>query len=439
MGKWPTLELGELAATDAGAITIGPFGSRMKADCYVPYGVPVIRGTNISETRSWKGDWVFVSDEFADTLLNCNVKKDDLVFPHRGSIGEVAIVPGDRRRYMLSTSLMKFRADRNKAHPLFLFYYFRSSIGRSEILRFSSQVGTPGIGQPLSSMRQFRVTVPPLETQAAIANLLSTLDDKIELNRQTNATLEAMARALFKDWFVDFGPTRAKAEGRVPYLASHLWELFPDALDDEDKPVGWDVGELHDIVELNPRESLKKGSDAPYLDMAALPTSGPIPEKPIPRPFSSGMRFRNGDTLLARITPCLENGKTAFVQSLPDNTVGWGSTEFIVLRAKSPVPESWTYLLARDPMFRAHAIQSMTGTSGRQRASSEALAAYPVTIPDAPIWQAFGNLIGPMFTRIKAAGAESETLAQTRDLLLPKLMSGEIRLREAERIAEAAL
>jgi type I restriction enzyme, S subunit len=260
--------------------------------------------------------------------------------------------------------------------------------------------GTTNLGLPREDFLAF--PVPPLtDSRLTLLETLQALDDKIELHRQTNATLEAMARALFKDWFVDFGPTRAKAEGRAPYLAPHLWELFPDALDDEDKPVGWDVGELHDIVELNPREPLKKGSDASYLDMAALPTSGPITEKPIPRSFSSGMRFRNGDTLLARITPCLENGKTAFVQSLPDNTVGWGSTEFIVLRAKSPVPEAWTYLLARDPMFRAHAIQSMTGTSGRQRASSEALAAYPVTIPDAPIWQAFGNLIGPMFTRIK--------------------------------------
>ena len=139
---------------------------------------------------------------------------------------------------------------------------------------------------------------------------------------------------------------------------------------------------------------------------------------------------------MARITPCLENGKTAFIQSLTDDTVGWGSTEFIVLRAKAPVPAAVTYLLARDPAFRAHAIQSMTGTSGRQRARTEALASYPVSIPDEGVWLALAGLIEPMFDRIRANGEESRTLAQTRDLLLPKLMSGEIRVKEAEKIME---
>lgn len=171
--------------------------------------------------------------------------------------------------------------------------------------------------------------------------------------------------------------------------------------------------------------------------MAALPTSGPIPDPAIPREFTSGMRFRNGDTLFARITPCLENGKTALVQSLPESVIGWGSTEFIVLRARPPVPTAFTYLLARDPSFRAYAIQSMTGTSGRQRARNEALAAYPVTCPDAEVWAAFGLVIEPLFDRIKANGEETHTLAGTRDLLLPKLMSGEISAKAAEKALEA--
>jgi type I restriction enzyme S subunit len=111
MGEWPLVQLGELRDPNPGSIAIGPFGSRMKADCYVANGVPVIRGTNISGARAWKGDWVFVSEHFADTMLNCNVRENDLVFPHRGSIGKVAIIPGDKPRYMLSTSLMKFRSD----------------------------------------------------------------------------------------------------------------------------------------------------------------------------------------------------------------------------------------------------------------------------------------------------------------------------------------
>jgi len=250
-----------------------------------------------------------------------------------------------------------------------------------------------------------------------------------------SATLEAMARAIFKDWFVDFGPTRAKQEGRAPYLAPDIWSLFPDALDDEEKPDGWKAGKVADIVHFNPSEILRKGYPAPYLDMAALPTQGATPDNPIQREFTSGMKFRNGDTLLARITPCLENGKTAFAQCLDNDAVGWGSTEFIVMRAVPPVPKPYSYLLARDPPFRRHAIQSMTGTSGRQRARTEAVAEYPLAMPrNDALWTVLGNIIDPLFQRIAANADESNTLAATRDFLLPKLMSGEVRVKDAEKL-----
>ncbi len=142
-----------------------------------------------------------------------------------------------------------------------------------------------------------------------------------------NETLEAMARALFKSWFVDFDPVRAKMDGRwrpgesLPGLPAHLYDLFPDRLVDSELgpiPEGWEMKALEQFVRLNPSESLKKGTLAPYLDMAPVPTSGPSPDDAAMRDFKSGTRFRNGDALLARITPCLENGKTAFIQSLQD-------------------------------------------------------------------------------------------------------------------------
>ena len=182
------------------------------------------------------------------------------------------------------------------------------------------------------------------------------------------------------------------------------------------------------LAELNPRESMKRGTVAPYLDMAALPTSGPSPEEVVQREFKSGTRFRTGDTLFARITPCLENGKTAFVQTLSEGTVGWGSTEFIVMRAIRPVPPEYTYLLARDPAFRAHAIQSMTGTSGRQRARTEALAPYLLPCPPVGVWNEFRSLVESVFNRIESNRRESLALAVQQDALLPKLVSGQVRL-----------
>ena len=288
---------------------------------------------------------------------------------------------------------------------------------------------------PVDSLDHLTVPLPPLPEQRAIAHALGTLDDKIELNRRMNRTLEEMARAIFQDWFVDFGPVRAKLEGREPYLPPELWDLFPDRLVDSELgevPEGWGVKTLEQLIRLNPKEPMKKGTVAPYLDMAALPTAGSTPEAPVMREFKSGTRFRNGDTLVARITPCLENGKTGFVHSLPYGAVGWGSTEFIVLRAIPPVPPEFTYLLARDSTFRSQAIQSMTGTSGRQRAQTEALSGYSLPCPPPDNWSAFGSVIGRLFERVESNREEIATLAAQRDALLPKLLSGALQVYEAQ-------
>ena len=317
------------------------------------------------------------------------------------------------------------------------FAYYLTQWDEVREYAISQMTGTSGRQRvPVGSLDHLIVPIPPLPEQRAIAHVLGTLDDKIELNRRMNETLEAMARALFKSWFVDFESVRAKMEGRwrrgesLPGLPAEHYDLFPDRLVPSELgeiPDGWGVKALGEVVELNPRERMKKETIAPYLDMAALPTSGPSPDEAVLREFKSGTRFRNGDTLFARITPCLENGKTAFVQLLPEGEVGWGSTEFIVMRTISPVPREYTYLLARDPTFRAHAIQSMTGTSGRQRARTEDLVPYLLPSPPVAVWTQFSSMIEAAFARIESNRKEAFALAAQRDTLLPNLMSGELR------------
>lgn len=301
------------------------------------------------------------------------------------------------------------------------------------------QAATGSTFPNVSAKQLAEIPYPPLgqEEQRRMASLFGALDEKIDLNRRTNETLEAMARAIFRDWFVDFGPTRAKMEGREPYLAPDLWELFPDRIEDATGlPQGWSLEPSSKLIEFNPTETLRKGTPAPYLDMASLPTSGSVAEPPVVREFGSGMKFRDGDALLARITPCLENGKTAFIQNLGSGVVGWGSTEFIVMRAKPPVPAPVSYLLAREHNFREHAIRSMTGTSGRQRAQADVIAAYPMASPNSPLlWKRLGDVLQSIFDRIGLNAEESRSLAKARDLLLPKLISGEIHLHDAERTA----
>ncbi|EQD68825.1 restriction modification system DNA specificity domain protein, partial [mine drainage metagenome] len=177
-----------------------------------------------------------------------------------------------------------------------------------------------------------------------------------------NQTLEQIAQALFKFWFVDFDPVRAKVGGRwekgesMPGMPADMWDLWPSEFEESEIgeiPKGWRVRPVSSAVEVNPERRLGRGQEAPYVEMGNLPTSGARVTGWVRRPFGSGSRFQNGDVLVARITPCLENGKTAYVDFLEDTETGWGSTEFLVLRFKPPLPTQSMYLLARTAGFRA--------------------------------------------------------------------------------------
>jgi len=299
---------------------------------------------------------------------------------------------------------------------------------------------------PAESLAHFEASVPPLPVQQQIASILGALDDKIELNRRMNRTLERMAQALFKSWFIDFAPVRAKAEGdpSAGGLPDHLAALFPNRLVESELgeiPEGWEVMALTDAIAINPKRTLSKGTRAPFLEMSKMPTRGPSPDSWRLREMTSGMKFINGDPLLARITPCLENGKTAFVDFLHDGQIGWGSTEYIVLRPCGGIPPVFAYLLARTPEFRTFAIRQMTGSSGRQRVPPQSLSKFQIVLPeiDSPVYRAFGEEMQPLFDRISLAVRQNRRLAALRDTLLPKLLSGELEVPEAEGVAEEVI
>jgi len=365
----------------------------------------------------------------------------DIVFSYETRLGDAAIIP-DGLRCCLGRRMGLLRVRADKADGRFLLYAFLGPEFQ-DVIRARTIHGSTVERIALKELPDFPITIPALDEQRAIAQVLGALDDKIELNRRMNETLEAMARAIFKSWFVDFDPVRAKAEGRRPYgMDAETAALFPDSFQDSPLgkiPKGWKSAPLPEAVEINPPRPISKGKEATYLDMQNMPTRGHRPANWRSRPFVSGSKFVNGDTLVARITPCLENGKTAFVDFLSDSEVGWGSTEFIVLRPKKPLPPEYGYCLARDEDFRSHAIQNMTGSSGRQRVPTNCFAQYSVAVAPEPIAQRFGEAVRPLFKRTKANSEESSMLAAIRDALLPKLISGEIRVKEAEKFAEAKL
>ncbi|MET0993631.1 MAG: restriction endonuclease subunit S [Mycobacterium sp.] len=193
MSSWPIVRLGDLAADEESAIAIGPFGSRMKADNYIPSGVRVIRGQNFTDTGGLTGEYVFVSEEFASTLGASRLLEGDIVLPHRGAIGRAALVPPGA--YVMSTSLMRI-LDRACACPEYVNAFLCSNAGRQEILKFASTVGTPGIGQPLASLRRVKLPLPPIEEQERIAGVLGALDGLIEANRSVSERASALAAAI---------------------------------------------------------------------------------------------------------------------------------------------------------------------------------------------------------------------------------------------------
>ena len=198
-------------------IAMGPFGSDIKVDNFVPQGVPIIRGGNLSSGRFNDDNFVYLTEEKADKLSAANAFQDDIVFTHRGTLGQVGIIPKTKfARYVVSQSQMKLTCKTNLAAPPFIYYFFKSNIGQQALLINTSQTGVPAISRPVTSLKNITILLPSLPEQRRIAHILGTLDDKIENNRKTAKTLEAMAQAIFQSWFVDFDPVRAKIGRGIP-------------------------------------------------------------------------------------------------------------------------------------------------------------------------------------------------------------------------------
>ena len=442
---WPLKTIADCAAPEPYSTQIGPFGKALTPEDYTSSGVPLLRGVNVNQGRFYDDGYVFVSEETADRFTKFESFPGDVLLVHKGTLGRIGLMPVQRKyhRYLMGNSMLRVKCNKRMLLPEYLYYWLSSSQGQHYLFSRVSQVGVPQLQTPLTTLRQAVLPVPPVATQYEMVRVLQALDDKIDLNRQMNETLEAIARAIFQSWFVDFDPVRAKIDGHPPLnLDSETAALFPNSFVDTDTgtvPEGWKLVNLPEAIEVNPSRRLAAGETAPYLDMQSMPTTSHRADEWIDRPFGSGMRFRNGDTLVARITPCLENGKTAFVDFLQEGQIGWGSTEYIVLRPRPPLPVEYAYYLARTEEFRTFAIRNMSGTSGRQRVPSTSFDRFPVVVPSDGVARAFGDHVRPLMSMIRHNSEQSRTLSALRDALLPQLLSGEIRVGQAETLLENAI
>ena len=275
------------------------------------------------------------------------------------------------------------------------FVYYLSHFPDFKNAAVKSMVGSSGRQRAqVDVLKNLEFYLPGLKEQRKIADTLSALDDKIALNNRINHNLEEQIQERFDSMIIS------------------------------DNGLGY--CQIADYVDVNPKRSLRKNEPAKCVDMSYLSTTGPFPSGWETKGYNGGMKFFNGDTIMARITPCLENGKVAYVNFLDDGEIAFGSTEFIVLHAKDGVAPVFTYFLARNKDFVDYATKNMNGSSGRQRVSGDTIGKYIIPVIDSDSLNEFSGFATPAMEVIRNNSFESRSLAATRDALLPLLLSGEL-------------
>lgn len=385
---WKTFRLGDEAVKIGSGAT--PRGGK---EAYIDFGeISLIRSQNVLDFSFSKNGLVYITEEQAYDLRNVIVEEGDILLNITGdSVARVCQVPLEILPARVNQHVAIIRAKREKINQAFLKYYLLEPSFKRHMLGLASAGATRNALTKVM-IENFEIKAPEdVTTQSQIAQILSSLDDKIELNLQMNRTLEDMAQAIFKEWF--------KGNKTV---------------------------KLSDYIQINPSITIKKGSIIKYVEMADLPQVGFSIKSYIERPFTAGSKFKNFDTLLARITPCLENGKTGFVDFLNRDEYAFGSTEFIVMRPKINISPFFVYFLARDDKFRSFAIKSMVGTSGRQRVQTDSLNTFEIPFTNLERMKTFHGIVNLYFDKIKSNSDQNKTLTQFRDHLISSLMSGKI-------------
>lgn len=388
-----------ITQTTLGELSVGRrgyYGLGAPAVPYSPSLYTYLRITDINDDGTLNmSDLKSVSaDNASDYLLKIN----DIVFARTGaSTGRNYFYDGTDGDFVFAGFLIKFSLDPSKVNPRYVKYYCQSKEYRDWIAAFNTGSTRGNINtKTLASMP---IRLPDMETQHRIVNILDALENKRKNNKQINDNLQQQAFALFEQLLINAGDVECS---------------------------------VADIAHLNPKRALAKNQEAKCIEMSQLSTSGAFPSGWEKRLFTGGMRFSNGDTLLARITPCLENGKAAFIDFLDTLEVAFGSTEYIVLASKGEVPPEFLYCLARYPAFSDYAVKNMNGSSGRQRVSAETIGQFKLPRPSTNELKRFGNAVSSLFLKMRFNSLENICLSSLRDSLLPKLISGELDVSELD-------
>ena len=475
--KWPEVSIEEIKASSRNAIAMGPFGSRIKAENFVEDGVPVIKGGNLTGDFIVEDKFDFLSEEKADELKASNAFRRDIVITHRGTIGQVGIIPDDSKfeRYVVSQSQLKVTLDKEKVNPYFIYYFLRSPVGQHRLLMNASQVGVPAIAQASTSVKSIMVPYPEKEIQNKIVEIILGLDHKIHKNRQINQTLEAMAQAIFKSWFVDFEPVKAKisaieagedAEGVIRAAMCAISgktneeldqlqakqpenyiqlkttaKLFPSSMLDSDFgeiPERWEVNHLGKFLDILETGQRPKGGVSKITE--GVPSVGAEniigignydygKEKFVSREFFEKLnrgKIEPEDVLLYK-----DGGKPGdFRPRVSYFGFGFPYSEFAinehVFRLRSEIlGQPFLYLSIGHERSLAD-LRQKGGKAAIPGINQTEVKTVLMLRPTSELLNCFNVLVGKIFEKILKNSLEIFRLATLRDTLLPKLLSGEL-------------
>jgi type I restriction enzyme S subunit len=460
VSEWKEYTIDELKADVKNAIAMGPFGSRIKAENFVKSGIPVIKGGNLNGTFLNESGFDYLTKEKADELRASNAFKRDIVITHRGTIGQVGIIPDDSNfeRYVVSQSQLKISLNEQVVNPYFVYYFFKTPLGQHRLLLNTSQVGVPAIAKASTSIKEIKINIPSLPEQNRIVKNIKILDDKIELNRQMNQTLEQMAQALFKSWFVDFDPVldnaiaagnkipdalKEKAEKRTVIasetkqsLPNHIQKLFPSEFEFNEEldkwiPKGWDVKNVSEVANVIGGGTPSTKVDEYFCEKGIAWLS--------PKDLS-GYEWKfigKGATDITELglskssAKLMPKGTVLFSSRAPIGYIAIAENEistnqgFKSLVPKEKMSSEFLYYFLKNEKENIEAIA--TGSTFKE-VSGTALKNYKILVPNEYILKEYEKQTIDFNSKRLINQKEVISLTQLRDTLLPKLISGEVRI-----------
>ena len=358
----------------------------------------LVRSQNVLDYTFTTSGLAYINETQAKKLDGVKVEVGDVLLNITGdSVARACIIPDEILPARVNQHVAIIRANNQYALNEYLLYFLQYN---KQYLLSISQGGGTRSAITKKMIEDIEIDLPSLEDQLSIVNIINSISKKIEVNQQINDNLEQQAQAAFNNIVANYSEC--------------------------------ETINLSEIAALNPKRTITKGTLARSIEMAQLPTSGSFPAGWDMKEYNGGMKFQNGDTLMARITPCLENGKVAYINFLEENEVAFGSTEYIVIASKGAIAPEVFYFLTRHNDFVDFAVKNMNGSSGRQRVSAETIGTYKLPVISPEDMVILETIAKEALTKIKYNSLENIRLSEMRDTLLPKLMSGELKINEID-------